>query len=456
MTHTASKADSSAILKKGRYYILDDYAGRDDTYGKVVHSILESIQEIEGRECREKVESAGLSRLHKYFPVEKVLLLENLLLKRLRNDLYYWTFRVGKEDLGLRSTFFVDHLIMIRIHYPFLVARRAKTVLPPPFPFSEKLKLGIAACKNWRFLFNLFDRVKRNKLARWQSRYDPETYHRRLPAPARSHGPHIDTWYGHSYSGMNLWWSIDGVNEDNTVILYPDLFGRPVTYDPTSMYVKSGIPLTKPHKIKLEPGQLLLFNPEILHSTQVNISDSTRIAIGTRLNPNKPYFDKDAPFHFEHWHSSDDLEQRRFSSIRLFSAKQHSGAPPVVEQSLTRTDPTVRIRCPERLTLDEPVAVCRSTDLRDGDKLAVDLGNVKVLLYRGEEMLRALSRICPHLGIDLMDGYHDNEKIYCPGHGVAYSFENGSSRCEAFSLRRYEAFERDGMIYLRLGKNKSS
>ena len=73
---------------------------------------------------------------------------------------------------------------------------------------------------------------------------------------------------------------------------------------------------------------------------------------------------------------------------------------------------------------------------------------MKVLLYRGEGKLRAVSRICPHVGIDLADGYHDDKQIYCPGHGIAYSFEDGSSRCELFALRRYEAFERGGTIYL--------
>jgi hypothetical protein len=46
---------------------------------------------------------------------------------------------------------------------------------------------------------------------------------------------------------MNLWWSIDGVNVDNTVILYPDMFGRPLQYDPKSMYLAAGVPVSKPH-----------------------------------------------------------------------------------------------------------------------------------------------------------------------------------------------------------------
>ncbi len=106
------------------------------------------------------------------------------------------------------------------------------------------------------------------------------------------------------------------------------------------------------------------------------------------------------------------------------------------------------MRVCERLRHGEPVAICASAELCAGDKLAVDLPNAKVLLLRAQGTLRAFGRTCPHLGIDLTDGYHDDEQIYCPGHGVAYSLADGSSRCEAFTLRQYHAFEADGKIYL--------
>ena len=65
----------------------------------------------------------------------------------------------------------------------------------------------------------------------------------------------MDTWYGHSYDGINLWWSIDGVNEDNTIILYPEMFGRALKYDPVSMYIAPGVSLPRPHKIAMAPEQ---------------------------------------------------------------------------------------------------------------------------------------------------------------------------------------------------------
>jgi nitrite reductase/ring-hydroxylating ferredoxin subunit len=48
----------------------------------------------------------------------------------------------------------------------------------------------------------------------------------------------------------------------------------------------------------------------------------------------------------------------------------------------------------------------------------------------------------------LSAAYSDDSKLYCPGHGVAFSIEDGSSRCHAFSLEVFEASERDGSVFL--------
>ena len=68
----------------------------------------------------------------------------------MRTDLYKWTYEVGVRDLGLTELFFVDYLIIIRIHYPFAVARKSKSTTAPRLPLSEKARLLWAAMKNWR------------------------------------------------------------------------------------------------------------------------------------------------------------------------------------------------------------------------------------------------------------------------------------------------------------------
>ena len=316
-----------------------------------------------------------------------------------------------------------------------------------------------AAMKNRRLLGNMVDRAIKSSFSGSSedaaNAFDVEKYHKGLPVPALSHGPHVDTWYGHSYDGVNLWWSIDGVNEDNTVILYPELFGQQLPFDPKNMYIAPGFQLTKPHKITPQSGELLVFNPETLHGTQVNISDSTRIVVSTRLNPETPRFDVNAPFHFDHWFASKDLERKKFSKLHVFPKKQYPGSPRMFgcKKAVKETPRPASVR--ENLSRDWPVAICDSRTLIRGDRMTVDLDNAKLMLYRNADGLRAFSRICPHLGVDLAAGWQEGDQAFCPGHGIQFSLQDGSSRCGAFRLRQYCATERDGKIYVQPVDEKS-
>jgi nitrite reductase/ring-hydroxylating ferredoxin subunit len=80
--------------------------------------------------------------------------------------------------------------------------------------------------------------------------------------------------------------------------------------------------------------------------------------------------------------------------------------------------------------------------------MAVDLANVKLLLTRRGTEIRAFRRVCPHLGVDLVNGSHDDNNVYCPGHGIAFSLDDGHSTCEAFRLKAFDAYEEDGAIYV--------
>ncbi len=447
MTVATRTVDTAAIMRDGKYFVLDEYALREEMYAKVKRAFFDGIEKISGTATRRNVEAAGLSRMHEYFPVTKLLLLEDYLLKTLQRDLFYWSFRVGRDDLGLKGTFYVDHLIVMRIYYPFLISREAKQVEKPKYPLWEKTRLAIAALKNWKLIVNEISKAREQR--KQKSAYKPETYHQRLPEVARAHGAHIDTWYGHSYDGVNLWWSIDGVKADNTVILYPGMFGYKFPFDPANMYLAEGVPVTEPHRIVTEPGQLLVFNPEMLHGTHVNISDVTRIVITTRLNPGQPRFDLSAAWSFEHWYSSDDLERRRFSAVTVFPAKDNRGKPSFEFKPGLPAPETRLIQIQGCLDHEADRKVGPSAHLEEGGKLAVNFENAKVVLFRVNGRLRALDRICPHLSFDMLAAYHDDRKIYCPGHGVAFSLVDGTSHCKAFTLRQYQVSERGGEIFLR-------
>ncbi len=445
-----SKPEVDAILKSGAFYRLDHYALCQELNEKVTAAFLEGIGSLAGSECRERVAADGLRNLHLHFPITKIHLLEAHLMRRLRDELYYWSYRVGADNLGLTDPFYVDHLIVFRIHYPFLLARGAKDIEQAPVLWGERMRLAMAALRDWKSLGDyLGNRSEKGKSEPGQGEmHDPYAYHGAIPIPARSHGPHIDTWYGHSFDGINLWLSIDGVNEDNTVILYPEMFARPLAFDPVSMYIARGIELTKPQKIDLKPGELLVFNPEMLHGTQVNISAETRVALTTRINPAQPRFHSNAPFYMEHWYSSEDLRQRTFTHVKHFAHARFQGAPSIVPGERYADPRTIRVSKHEAFPATGKCAVVDAARLLQGVKLAVDFPNAKLLLWRDGDQLRAYDRRCPHLGIDIADGFHDTNRIYCPGHGIAFSLADGHSKCESFKLLRYEVFEEGGVVFV--------
>ena len=445
-----SRAQVAAILTDGAYYRLPEYALRSELYEKIVVAFLDGIGKLAGSACRDRVAADGLAQMHRHFPIQKIHLLEAHLMSEFQDELYYWSYRVGADTLGLADPFYVDHLIVFRIHYPFLEARSAAGVEKPPILWRERMRLAFAALRNPETLVHYLRgrRTSSEASGDLASEYDPFAYHGAIPVPARSHGPHIDTWYGHSYDGINLWLSIDGVNPDNTVILYPEMFGRPIAFDPVSMYIAPGIELSKPQKIELAPGELLVFNPETLHGTQVNISDQTRVALTTRLNPGEPRFTPAAPFHMEHWYCSEELKRRKFSAVKLFAAEKHRGQPSIVARPAYAGNRTQRLTRNEAVSTAGSHAVCRAEELSVGEMVAVDFADAKLLFWRSGGELRAWSRVCPHLGVDLADGYHDASQVFCPGHGIAYSLADGRSKCASFQLRRFHAFERDAMIYV--------
>lgn len=442
------KPDPKRIIEQADYYILDRCASHDEIYPEVREAFFAGVRELAGPAAEAAVRRDGLAKLHLHFPTERVLYLESFVETRLRKTLYKWSVNVGRDDLGIKHPFYVDHLIVIRIHFPFEIARRAKSAARPKRPLSDTLAHGVSALRNPRILVNQLSRAIRRP--RRNSAYKPESFHGDLAKPARSHGAHIDTWYGHSFDGINLWWSIEGVNALNSVILYPDSIGRPLNYDPRSMYLTDGIAVPEPTTIDLKPGALLLFNPEMLHSTHVNVSDDTRVALTTRINPGRPRFNDEAPFNFEHWHLSTDVERGRYAALKVFPAAKNRGEPTIAGRSAYQPANSLMKRIDAKLADGEAV-VCQSGELKPGVKLSVDFEDAKLVLARTKDgELKAWSRLCPHVGVDMADGWHDETKLHCPGHGLTFDWSTGKSACSSMKLRSFDVSEAGGGVRVRM------
>lgn len=445
-----------AIAERGKFYKVANRELGGDPQGRVRNALLAGIESIEGAEGRAAAEAQGLDNLHLYFPIEKVRELKHFVLERLREDLILLTARVGREFLGIKGEFFIDSNTILRINYPFEQARKASHTTDDPSvgsPRSARLALWQKLAYHPKLValrVRISTALGATRAAgddgSWAAGvdYDPAAYHKKLPPAAWAHGPHIDTWYGHAYDGVNLWWAIAGVNTENSLVLYPESFGVDVQPDPRSMYLAPGFQLPRPAALDLSSGDMLLFNPEILHATQLNTSNSTRIAITTRINPSVPSFDPRAPFARSHWLAASDVERRRFDRVRYFPRALHLR---VARKTSAATCQGRTMTLHEEFS-EQPVRVCDSSELGMNDKVTVRFDNAAILLFRSTKGVFALANRCPHLGLELSDGFHDDERIHCPGHGLSFDLATGKSRCDAFRLRAFVAYESEGGVYV--------
>lgn len=275
-------------------------------------------------------------------------------------------------------------------------------------------------------------------------------YFKGTPSLGWVHGPHRDTWYGHSFGGINLWLAVDGTNRDNSMVFYPDAWTRSLPYDTGHMYIAPGAELPRAEIVTADPGQVIVFPSELPHSSVVNVSDRTRIVVSTRLNTRKPRFLRDAYWHHTRWIRSEDVEAGEFDSVQEV---------PLIYDSCGDYGVDARPEGPEypRLKIDAPLEESEldlgiaSDQIGEGERLLVDFVNRSVLLLRCGGQLKALSPRCPHLGLEMIDGYLDrNGVLFCPGHGLYFGVDDGRSpRCANMRLHSYPVREVEGRILLR-------
>jgi nitrite reductase/ring-hydroxylating ferredoxin subunit len=208
------------------------------------------------------------------------------------------------------------------------------------------------------------------------------------------------------------------VNDDNTVILYPGMFGYQYPYDPVSMYLAEGVPVTEPHKIRSKPASCSCSTPRRCTGRTSTSRDDTRIVITTRLNPGQPRFDLNAVWNFEQLVL---LGRSREAQVLLGDRLPGEGQP---RQAVVRVqagqaragDARHRARVARSRAVSR-FRVCASSEIPEGGKVAVNAGDEKLMVFRIDGKVKAVSRICPHLNFDMYAAYSDESKLYCPGHG---------------------------------------
>ena len=143
-------------------------------------------------------------------------------------------------------------------------------------------------------------------------------YNRGRPRQTWGHGPHKDSWYGHSHTAINLWFSVCGTNEQATMTIYPEHAYRATAFNEESMYASYSENLGVNIPLTLKRGENFIFDPELLHSTRVNTSNETRIVLTLRLSESEPAF-SDQINHdiYNHWLRADDIDRGSLDAKEL-------------------------------------------------------------------------------------------------------------------------------------------
>ena len=405
--------------------------GLEPLHACIVAEILGSVAALKGREAAERLRSEGLGALHHVVGVAEIGQIRDWVLETLRHDLLLMAVKVGRSVLGWRHDFCVDDYLILRINLPYETARRSSEAAENPgIGRVSPAVREIAAARRVR------DPI-----------YDPHDYHRGHPPAAWAHGPHIDSWAGHSRSGVNIWWAIGDVPAEAGMVLYPEIDTTTLACDRRTQYLQAGQPLPPPTYQPLTAGQMLVFDPEILHGTHLNVTDQTRVAVSLRLNADSPTFDPATFYAREFWRMASNIEAGDMRTVAHIKREENLGPlrAPV-------TAPTARHRVVD-LSHDiwsGSLAVAPSISLAEGERLVMATAERRVMLMRRGGALTAFDASCPHYGVDLMDGGDLSGRLYCPACAVSFNLDTGRSACESLSLTMHQARDQDGMIVLEL------
>jgi len=395
---------------------------------RVVDEIVDAVAQVKGPDAAERIRREGVQHIHEVVDAREVTPLRDRVLDALRTPLLEMAVAVGRHVLGWKGDFYVDDYLILRINFPFEVARRSDRGAENP---------GVG-----RLSPSVRDVFKARKTI--DPVYDPKSYHRNLPPAAWAHGPHCDSWAGHSRDGRNIWWAIGPVPADAGMVLYPELANLDLPPDPRTLYLKAGVPLPPPTALPLESGEMLVFDPEVLHGTHLNTTPETRVAVSMRLNASRPLFDPGCFYAREFWRRAADIEAGVDSVLHL--PREENLGPPV---------PARAAAAPARLPVAAGVVDPSGGVIRaplDGTgaapRVIVEADGRRVMVLRTPGGLRAYDAACPHYGLDLADGGMDAAHTYCPGCALAFDLDTGRSACPSLTLAAHDVREQDGVLLI--------
>ena len=415
-----------------RTYAPGALAGTGALHRRIVTDLIAAVAEMKGAQAAQRLRAAGIEFLHTVIDPLDIGPLRDRVLEPLRGELLKLALTVGRSALGWADEFYVDDYVVLRINLPYDVAKAADGAAENPG--IGRVSPSMRAAADAR-------RVK-------DPVYDPRAYHRGHPPAAWAHGPHVDSWTGHSRDGSNVWWAICDVPAEAGMVLYPELAGETLPCDRSTLYLQRGYPLPPPTYVPLAAGEMLVFDPEILHGTHLNVTERTRVAVSLRLNARRPVFDPDCFYAREFWHAAADIAAGRLDTVLHLKREDHLAAATTAPALAPRTALATVQAQPD--AAGRFVTVGPSALVGEGERIVVVLPGRRVLLSRRDGALFALDAACPHYGLDLADGGARGATVYCPGCAVGFDLATGRSASPSLALTTFAVREDGGTIVLDL------
>ena len=216
------------------------------------------------------------------------------------------------------------------------------------------------------------------------------------------------------------------------------------------MYVTDDQYLGKPTILDMEDGDLLIFDPEILHGTKlITRSDTTRIVFSGRLNKNKPKFYKmTKAYEYPDWYFSSDISKNINNKIYNFLRKDHSTETP--EKIYKKNDFKIKkININENINFKKKYKIGDLTDFDKRNRYKIIFKNYNISLIFENNNFFAFKSECPHLGFDLTTSFYDKDKgrLVCNGHAADFD-KDGNSGCKLLKLKTFNVIKQDNVIYL--------
>jgi nitrite reductase/ring-hydroxylating ferredoxin subunit len=426
-TNNQAQSSTGGWLRRDVLDLSAGYGMKDQATSEIV----EAVSRIQGDAAAQTLRKLGIQHLHEVIDARDFGPLRDQVLERLRQPLFAMAVAVGREFLGWEGDFYIDDYLVLRINFPYELACRSSSSTENPG--TGRLSPAVRAAYNAR---KVIDPV-----------FDPKSYHGGNPPAAWAHGPHRDSWTGHSRGGRNIWLAIGDVPAEAGMVFYPETNEDDLRCDPRTLYLAPGCPLPKPTCQPVKAGEMLVFDPEMLHGTHLNTTDSTRVAISLRLNAAKPTFDPSCFYAREFWRLASDIEEGKDEAH--FLRREDNLGPALIEQQGKPRAALPRVAG----TIDSAANILRGAldeKSTSASRVIVEAAPYRIMLVRVINGLKAYEAVCPHNGADLADGGCDDSKMYCPACALGFDLETGQSSCSSLSLRPYEAREASGTIEIRL------